>query len=42
MDVHMYECMDLCIQVYMFVGTHAWAFICVCMSINTHITYIHM
>ena len=33
-----------CIDVYMYVGSHAWAYICVCWYIDTHITgmYLYM
>ena len=39
--MHAYMCTYAYIEGYMYVGIHALAFMCVCMSVNT-ILYIHM
>ena len=40
--MHIYMCMDISLSVYMYIGRHAWAYMCECMYINTHFTHICM
>ena len=37
-----YYILSIGIYVYMYVGSHAWAYMCLCRDMHSHITQLHM